>query len=140
MAAEGGQAGGFEMANYRFAREARTPYSEVYAIDDGQHSLGRVDVHFTASATHATLVVHHSLTEEIVHDLLAEIDDQIVTSADPYREDLVVTVWRGEEVGVFADESGLEGEDFDDEGDLDDHGDGDVDEGAPVGSAAGGRE
>jgi hypothetical protein len=108
------------MADYRFAREARTPYSEVYAIDDGQHSLGRVDVHYTASAAHATLIVHHSLSEELVQDLLEAIDDQIVTSADPYREDLVVTVWRGEEVGVFADESALDDEDEEDEEDGDD--------------------
>ena len=80
------------MADYRFNREARTPYSEVYAIDD-----------------------------ERVQDLIEAIDDQIVTSADPYREDLIVTVWRGEEMGVFADDDSSEdGEDGDggsDEGD-----------------------
>jgi len=105
------------MTDYRFAREARTPYSEVYAIDDGQHSLGRVDVHYTASATHATLVVHTSLSEEMLQGLLEELDEQIVSSADPYREDLVVTVWRGEEVGVFADEGSLDDDDEDDEDD-----------------------
>ncbi len=108
------------MADYRFAREARTPYSEVYTIDDGEHSVGRVDVHYTGSATYATLVVHHSLSEELVQDLLEEIDDQIVSSADPYREDLVVTVWRGEELGVFADESSLDDDDDDDGDDEDD--------------------
>ena len=123
------------MADYRFAREARTPYSEVYAIDDGQHSLGRVDVHYTASATHATLIVHTSLSEEMLQSLLEELDDQIVTSADPYREDLVVTVWRGKEVGVFADESSFDDEDDDD---LDE--DDDEEAARPVESAAGGRE
>ena len=43
------------MADYRFKREARTPYSEVYVIDDGEHALGRVDVHYTGAAAHATL-------------------------------------------------------------------------------------
>ena len=129
------------MADYRFAREARTPYSEVYAIDDGQHSLGRVDVHYTASATHATLIVHHSLSEELVQSLLEELDDQIVTSADPYREDLVVTVWRGEEVGVFADESSLDDDDDDDDDDEDgEDGEDDEEAGQPVESSAGGRE
>lgn len=97
------------MADYRFAREARTPYSEVYSIDDGEHSVGRVDVHYTGGAAHATLVVHATLGEDQVHDLLEAIDDRIVTSADPYREDLVVTVWRGEELGVFADDDGAGG-------------------------------
>ncbi|MXZ63098.1 MAG: hypothetical protein F4Y98_05745 [Chloroflexi bacterium] len=96
------------MADYRFNREARTPYSEVYTIDDGEHALGRVDVHYTGSAAHATLVVHAALSDDQVQDLLEAIDDQIVTSADPYREDLVVTVWRGEEMGVFADDDGSE--------------------------------
>ena len=108
------------MADYRFNREARTPYSEVYAIDDGEHTLGRVDVHYTGSAAHATLVVHAALDDERVQDLIEALDDQIVTSADPYREDLIVTVWRGEEMGVFADDDSSEdGED----GDGDDDGD-----------------
>ena len=108
------------MADYRFNREARTPYSEVYAIDDGEHALGRVDVHYTGSAAHATLVVHAALDDERVQDLIEAIDDQIVTSADPYREDLIVTVWRGDEMGVFADDDSSEdGED----GDGDDDGD-----------------
>lgn len=103
------------MAEFRFSREARTPYSESYSIDDGQHALGRVDVHFTGSATHATLVVHQSVDEEMLHELLEALDDQVVTSADPYREDLIVTVWSGEEIGVFADDSGAEDDEMDDD-------------------------
>lgn len=91
------------MAEYRFEREARTPYSESYVIEDGEHSLGRVDLHYTSSATYATLAVHHSLDDEQVQALIAAIDDRVVSTADPYREDLLVTVWKGEEAGVFAD-------------------------------------
>ena len=105
------------MADYRFNRQARTPYSEVYTIDDGEHALGRVDVHYTGSAAHATLIVHTAIDDDGVQELLEAIDEQIVTSADPYREDLVVTVWRGEELGVFADD---DTEDGDGDGDDDD--------------------
>jgi len=49
-----------------------------------------------------------------VQDLIAQVDDRLVMTADPYREDLIVTVWRGVEVGVFADDAS---EDEDDEGD-----------------------
>ena len=108
------------MADYRFNRQARTPYSEVYTVDDGEHALGRVDLHYTGSAAHATLIVHTAIDDDQVQDLLEAIDDQIVTSADPYREDLVVTVWRGEELGVFADD-----ETADDDEDGDGDGDGD---------------
>lgn len=92
------------MPEYRFEREARTPHSESYTIDDGEHSLGRVDLHYTASTTQATLSVHQTITEEAILDLIEQLDASIVSSADPHREDLVVTVWRGEEYGVFADE------------------------------------
>jgi len=108
------------MTDYRFEREARTPYSEVFTIDDGEHSLGRVDIHYTSSATYATLAVHQSLQDEGVQALIAAIDERIVSTADPYREDFVVTVWRGEEFGVFADETdfednGLDGDEEDDD-------------------------
>lgn len=92
------------MAGYHFEREARTPYSEVYTIDDGEHSIGRVDLHFTSSVTFATVIVHRTLSDEAIESLLSDIDDELVSTADPYREDLIATVWRGEEVGVFADD------------------------------------
>lgn len=96
------------MTEYRFEREARTPYSEVFTIDDGEHSLGRVDIHYTSSATYATLAVHQALEEDGVQALIAAIDERIISTADPYREDFIVTVWRGEEFGVFADETDFE--------------------------------
>ncbi|MEZ4502510.1 MAG: hypothetical protein R3C39_07785 [Dehalococcoidia bacterium] len=108
------------MAEYRFVREARTPQSESYAIEDAEHALGRVDLHFTSSATFATLAVHEAIDDDAVQELIAEIDDRLVMSADPYREDLIVTVWRGVEVGVFADDASDED---DDDGDFDDEDD-----------------
>lgn len=107
------------MTDYRFEREARTPHSEVFTIDDGEHSLGRVDVHYTSSATYATLAVHQTLDEDGVQALIAAIDERIVSTADPYREDFVVTVWRGEEFGVFADETDFDDEVMEDEEDED---------------------
>jgi hypothetical protein len=93
------------MPDYRFEREARTWSSEQWTIETPEHSIGRVDVHFTSSAAHATLAVHTSVNDEEVQELIAEIDERLVLSGDPYREDFIVTVWRGEELGVFAEES-----------------------------------
>ena len=59
----------------------------------------------TSSAAHATLAVHTSVDDDEVQRLVAEIDERIVLSGDPYREDFIVTVWRGEEVGTFAEET-----------------------------------
>ncbi len=126
------------MPDYRFEREARTPYSESYTIEDDEHSLGRVDLHYTSSATYATVAVHQSLDDEAIQELIATIDDRLVSSADPYREDFIVTVWKGEETGVYADDpdmDDLEDEDGDDEADAGG--------GAATGAAAGagaGRE
>ena len=99
------------MAEFKFTREARTPHSECYRVDDGEHAIARADIHLTAAGAHATLVIHQSVSDDTLHELLEALDDEIVSTADPYREDLIVTVWRGEEVGVFADDS----EDEDDE-------------------------
>ena len=89
---------------YRFEREARTPYSEVFVIenDDGE-DVGRVDLHFTPSLAHATLCVNEGLEEDDVQELIAQIDERLVMSTDPYREDFVVTVWTGRESGVYSD-------------------------------------
>ena len=108
------------MAEYRFEREARTAQSEQWVIETQEHSIGRVDLHFTSSTTYATLAVHTSIGDEEVQTLIAEIDDRIVMSADPYREDLIVTVWRGEEAGVFAEEAD------EDEGDEEDTAEGEA--------------
>ena len=115
------------MAEFRFTREARTAWSEVYAIDDGDHAVARADVHFTGAAAHATLVVHHSVGEDRLHDLLEALDDRIVSTADPHREDLIVTVWRGEEVGVFADDDS--DSDDSEDGDGEDNGGGEDEDG-----------
>src|SRR5712691_1081313 len=92
------------MPEYQFEREARTPYSEQWAIESGDVMVGRVDIHFTSSVTFATLAVHTSVDDDAVQELIGEIDDRIVTTADPCREDFVVTVWRGEQAGVFAED------------------------------------
>lgn len=90
---------------YRFEREARTPYSEVFIIEDEDgNELGRVDIHFTPSVTYATLCVQDGMDEEAVQDLISQIDERLVMTTDPYREDFVVTVWKGREAGVYSDE------------------------------------
>jgi hypothetical protein len=100
---------------YRFEREARTPYSEVFIIEnEAGEDLGRVDLHFTPSVTYATLCVGETLDEDSIQDLIAQIDERLVMTTDPYREDFVVTVWTGRESGVYSDED-LDEEDEDEE-------------------------
>jgi hypothetical protein len=99
---------------YRFEREARTPYSEVFIIENEEgEDLGRVDLHFTPSVTYATLCVGETLDEEGIQDLIAQIDERLVMTTDPYREDFVVTVWRGSPAGVYSDSDADDDEDED---------------------------
>lgn len=101
---------------YRFEREARTPYSEVYVIESDEGTeVGRVDVHFTPSVTYATLCVGDQLSEDDVQDLIAQLDERVVMTADPYREDFVVTVWTGRESGVYSDEDADDDNDDDED-------------------------
>jgi hypothetical protein len=100
------------MGEYTFEREARTPYSEAFTIesDDGS-DVGRVDLHYTPSITYATLCVGEGLTEDDIQDLIGQIDERLVMTSDPYREDFIVTVWTGRETGVYSDEDDEDEED-----------------------------
>ncbi len=105
------------MADYQYARESRTPHSEVYTIEDEGDIIGRVDLHFSSGAAYATLCVPTEYDEDDIHDLIADIDQRLVLPAEPGREDFVVTVWRGSAAGVYSeDEEDDEGEDEDESG------------------------
>jgi hypothetical protein len=104
-----------EMMPYHFEREARTPYSEIFIIEnDAGEDTGRVDLHFTPSVTYATLCLSEGFGEDDIQELIAQIDERLVMTTDPYREDLVVTVWTGRETGVYSDED-MEDEDSSDD-------------------------
>ena len=101
------------MLDYRFERVARTPHSEQWVIETLDRPVGRVDLHFTNAKTYGTLVVQTFLADDEIEELLADIDERLVTTADEYREDFVVSVWRGEDLGVFAEDA--DDEDAEDE-------------------------
>ena len=100
------------MSEYQFERENRTPYSETFSIDnESGDTIGRIDLHFTPSTAYGTLCVTEDLPEEDIQDLISQIDERLVMTSDPYREDFVVTVWSGHEAGVYSDEDEDEAED-----------------------------
>ncbi len=98
------------MADFRFERECRTPFSEAYLIADGEEQMGRVDIHYTPSIVYATLFVAENLTSDDIQDLIDAIDEELIMSADVARDDFIVTVYQGKEVGVFSDEEFAEDE------------------------------
>jgi hypothetical protein len=92
------------MTDYRFDRECRTPYSEAYSITKEGEGLGRVDLHYTSGVAYATLCINEEISMEAIQDLMRLIDEELVMSAEIFREDFIVTVHQGKEIGVFSNE------------------------------------
>ena len=89
-----------------FDREVRTPHSESYTVLDNNQIVGRVDLHIQAPNIHATLCTTADASDERIRELIDAIDEQLAMTADPFREDFVVTVWKGVPAGVYGDAAG----------------------------------
>jgi len=98
-----------------FERQFRTPSSEGYYVTQGDERIGRVDLHFASDVVYATLVVEVDVDEADVQDLIEQVDEELVLSADVPREDFLVTVYRGKDLGFYSDDFFGEEEDEEDE-------------------------
>src|SRR6266705_3022054 len=101
--------GSKSMEDIRFERHFRTPYSESYYIMQGtsmqsNNRLGTVDIHFTSTAVHGTLILERELEETELTKLIEQIDEDLVLSADMPRDDFLVSVYVGRDVGFYSDE------------------------------------
>jgi hypothetical protein len=97
------------MDDIHFERHFRTPYSEGYYIMQGtslqsNSRLGTVDIHFTTTAVHGTLILERELDEADLTKLIEQIDEDLVLSADMPRDDFLVSVYVGKDVGFYSDE------------------------------------
>jgi len=107
------------MPGYSFEREVRTPQSEAFVIESEGDEIGRVDLHYAGATCYATLLVPIDFDDDSIEALIGEIDERLVMSWEPLRDDFIVTVWAGREVGVFS-ETGDDDEDDDDDDDDED--------------------
>ena len=105
---------------FKLTRLVRTQSSEIYLMWDGEKRIGQIDVHYAHDTIHATVIFETDLTVSEEEELLAQIDDDIVSSYLPRfeREDFVAHVFRGEEISRYTDCSGAM-DDLDDEDDPD---------------------
>jgi hypothetical protein len=97
------------MDDIRFERHFRTPYSESYYIMQGtnlqsNNRIGIVDIHFTTTEVHGTLILERELEEIDITKLIEQIDEDLVLSADMPRNDFLVSVYLGKDVGFYSDE------------------------------------
>ncbi len=66
--------------------------------------IGTVDIHFTTTAVHGTLILERELEEADLTKLIEQIDEDLVLSADMPRDDFLVSVYVGRDVGFYSDE------------------------------------
>ena len=90
------------MLGFGFERECRTPHSECFTVLEGEEAIGRVDIHFTASIVHATLTVTDSLATERIQVLIDKIDRELMDSVGIPRQEVIVHVHQGRDLGVFS--------------------------------------
>ncbi len=102
------------MPSFRFERETRTPQSETFVIEANGDDVGRVDLHYAGTTAYATLCVPADYDDSTIEDLIRDIDERLVMSWEPLRDDFIVTVWAGREVGVFSENGEDDDEDEDD--------------------------
>jgi hypothetical protein len=102
---------------FKLTRLVRTQSSEIYLMWDGDKRIGQIDVHYAHDTIHATVIFESDLTVGEEEEVLAQIDDDIVSSYLPRfeREDFVAHVFRGEEISRYTDCSGAMDDIDDDE-------------------------
>src|SRR5438132_12515578 len=103
---------------FKLTRLVRTPTSEIYLVWEGERRVGQLDLHYAHDTIHATIIFEADMNVQDEEELMAQIDDDVVSSYMPRfeREDFVAHVFRGEEISRYTDCSGAM-DDLDEEGD-----------------------
>jgi hypothetical protein len=92
------------MDDVRFDRQFRTSTSEGYYLVLNTTRIGSLDLHFTSTTVHCTLVLERELPAADLAKLIEQIDEDLVLSADTPRDDFLVSVYQGKEVGFYNDD------------------------------------
>ena len=93
------------MNDLRYDRLYRTPSSEAYLLSRGEQPLARLELHYAQIAVYGLLLFEREPAEPEIRALIAQVDDDLVWTAGVPRDDLVISVYSGRELGVFDDAS-----------------------------------
>ena len=93
------------MADLRWEREVRTPYSEAYLVMEQGRQVGRVDIRFTPEMVNVAVSVDESLTQETVQQIIDTVDEDLVDAVGINRGNFVVHIFEGRETGVLSDDN-----------------------------------
>jgi hypothetical protein len=91
------------VTDLRYDRLYRTPSSEAYLISDGDQPLARLELHFATTAVYGLLLFDRDPGDKQVREVIARVDEDLVWTASVPRDDFVVSVYAGREVGVYDD-------------------------------------
>ena len=67
-----------------------------------ENAAGRVDLHFADPVVHATLNIAENLTTEEIQELVDTIDEELLDSVGITRQEVIVHVHQGRDLGVFS--------------------------------------
>lgn len=84
-----------------YHRQSRTLSSEQYQLTEGEERLGHLDLHYGSSDVFGTLVLDRELTEEEIEQLIEQIDEDLVLSVDVPRDEFLVWVYAGRDLGLY---------------------------------------
>ncbi|SRR5579884_233689 len=92
------------MAAYSYNRHVRTAFSEGYEVRRDERRVGHLDLHYASQEVYATLILEEDLNEEALLALIEEVDEDLVLSAETPRQDFLVSVYHGRDVGLYNDD------------------------------------
>ena len=89
---------------FSLSRLVRTVASEIYIVWDGEKRVGQLHLHFAHYTVYLTVMLEVDLSLSEEEELVAQVDDDVVSSYLPSfeREEMLVTIFRGEEINSFS--------------------------------------
>jgi hypothetical protein len=98
----------------RLTRVVRTLSSEMYLAWEDDTRVAQIDIHYAPEVIHLTVILERDASQEDIGEFIKQLDRDVVASylQDFERENLLVSVFRGDEIMTTSDED-LEDEDED---------------------------
>lgn len=88
-----------------FTKILRTPHSEIWAINENNEMIGRIDIHYdTDEAVDVSVMIKQELTQEQELELCQKIDDDLVENKDIGDENFTMTIAQVDSVNVYGKE------------------------------------
>lgn len=88
-----------------FTKILRTPHSEIWAINENNEMIGRIDIHYdTDEAVDVAVMIRQELTQEQELELCQKIDDDLVENKDIGDDNFTMTIAQVDSVNVYGKE------------------------------------